>query len=104
MLKGYLTLILREIGIENTKNTLPKIVYIVLHVGAESGLSPEIFIRKMVENMASVVAVRPKFVAFVTESGMAPKNVQRMRKRIVYLKQLNKLVGNDVIVAELWWS
>jgi hypothetical protein len=104
MLKDYLTLILRETGTENIKNILPRIAFIVRHVGAGSGLSPEMFIRKMVGNMASVVAARPKFVVFVTANGMAPKIVQRMRKQIVYLKRLNKPVGNDVIVAELWWN
>jgi hypothetical protein len=102
MLKDYLTLILREIGTENIKNILPRIAFIVRPVGVESGLNREIFIRKMVRSMASAVAVRPRFVTFVTANGMAPKIVQRMRKRIACLKRLNRLVGNDVIVAELW--
>jgi len=104
MSNDYLTLILRKIGIENIRNILPKIVFIVLDAVVVNGLSQEIYIRKMDGNMANVVDVRRRYAVYVMVNGTAPRNVQKTRKRIDFLKLRSRQVGNDAITVEPWLS
>jgi hypothetical protein len=102
MLKDCSTLILRRIGTGNTKNIQPKTASTVPHADVGNGSNLEICTRKMVENMGNAAAARQKFAASVMVDGMVPRTVRRMRRRIDFLKQQNKLAGSDAITVGRW--